>query len=213
MLVEWERSIARDTRLGRDVAIKILPTHLSSDPELKQRFEREARAVSSLTHPNICCLYDIGLQDGIDFIVMEYLEGETLAVRLSRGPLPLALCLKMGVEIADALDKAHPEEIVHRDLKPGNILLTKSGAKLMDFGLARSVTATLPGVTPAAIPSKGCLWPWRSTPRGTNRPQAFPTHFSRRELSQRAQYYSNMLSTAMATASSSTRCPLSYLLL
>ena len=146
---------ARDTRLGRDVAVKILSSHLSSDPDLKQRFEREARAVSLLTHPNICCLYDIGSQDGIDFIVMEYLEGETLAVRLSRGPLPLPLCLKMGVEIADALDKAHREGIVHRDLKPGNIMLTKSGAKLMDFGLAKSGTATLPGVTPAAIPSKG----------------------------------------------------------
>ncbi len=146
---------ARDTRLGRDVAVKILSSHLSSDPDLKQRFEREARAVSLLTHPNICCLYDVGSQDGIDFIVMEYLEGETLAVRLSRGPLPLPLCLKMGVEIADALDRAHREGIIHRDLKPGNIMLTKSGAKLMDFGLSKSVTATLPGITPAAIPSKG----------------------------------------------------------
>jgi eukaryotic-like serine/threonine-protein kinase len=146
---------ARDTRLGRDVAVKILPTHLSSDPELKQRFEREARAVSSLTHPNICCLYDIGSQDGIDFIVMEYLEGETLAVRLSTGPLPLPLCLKIGVEIADALDKAHREGIIHRDLKPGNIMLTKSGAKLMDFGLAKPVTATLRGVTQTPIPSQG----------------------------------------------------------
>ncbi|HEY6766039.1 MAG TPA: serine/threonine-protein kinase, partial [Candidatus Sulfotelmatobacter sp.] len=146
---------ARDTRLGRDVAVKILSTHLSSDPDLKQRFEREARAVSLLTHPNICCLYDIGSQDGIDFIVMEYLEGETLAVRLSAGPLPLPLSLKIGVEIADALDKAHREGIIHRDLKPGNIMLTKSGAKLMDFGLAKPITSTLRGVTPAPIPSQG----------------------------------------------------------
>ncbi|WP_433966205.1 protein kinase domain-containing protein [Tunturiibacter gelidiferens] len=145
---------ARDTRLGRDVAVKILSTHLSFDPGLKQRFEREARAVCLLTHPNICCLYDIGSQDGTDFIVMEYLEGETLAVRLSAGPLPLPLSLKIGVEIADALDKAHREGIIHRDLKPGNIMLTKSGAKLMDFGLAKPVTTTLRGVTPAPIPSQ-----------------------------------------------------------
>jgi eukaryotic-like serine/threonine-protein kinase len=145
---------ARDTRLGRDVAVKILSTHLSSDPGLKQRFEREARAVCLLTHPNICCLYDIGSQDGTDFIVMEYLEGETLADRLSTGPLPLPLALKIGVEIADALDKAHGEGIIHRDLKPGNIMLTKSGAKLMDFGLAKAVTATLRVVTPAPAPSQ-----------------------------------------------------------
>jgi serine/threonine protein kinase len=145
---------ARDTRLGRDVAIKILSTHLSFDPGLKQRFEREARAICLLTHPNICCLYDIGSQDGTDFIVMEYLEGETLADRLSTGPLPLPLALKIGVEIADALDKAHREGIIHRDLKPGNIMLTKSGAKLMDFGLAKAVTATLRVVTPAPAPSQ-----------------------------------------------------------
>ena len=145
---------ARDTRLGRDVAVKILSTHLSFDPGLKQRFEREARAVCLLTHPNICCLYDIGSQDGTDFIVMEYLEGETLADRLSTGPLPLPLALKIGVEIADALDKAHREGIIHRDLKPGNIMLTKSGAKLMDFGLAKAVTATLRVVTPAPAPSQ-----------------------------------------------------------
>ena len=145
---------ARDTRLGRDVAVKILSTHLSFDPGLKQRFEREARAVCLLTHPNICCLYDIGSQDGTDFIVMEYLEGETLADRLSTGPLPLPLALKIGVEITDALDKAHREGIIHRDLKPSNIMLTKSGAKLMDFGLAKAVTATLRVVTPASAPSQ-----------------------------------------------------------
>src|ERR1700750_3338625 len=123
---------ARDTRLGRDVAVKIISAHLSSDPDLKRRFEREARAVCLLTHPNICCLYDIGSQDGIDFIVMEYLEGETLADRLTAGVLPLQQALKIAVEIADALDKAHREGIIHRDLKPRNIMLTKSGPQVMD---------------------------------------------------------------------------------
>ena len=141
---------ARDTRLGRDVAIKILSTQLSSDPDLKRRFEREARAVSSLAHPNICCLYDIGSQDGLDFIVMEFLEGETLADRLTSGALSLGQALKIGMEIADALDKAHHEGIIHRDLKPGNIMLTKSGAKLMDFGLAKAVTATISAVPPTS---------------------------------------------------------------
>ncbi len=138
---------ARDTRLGRDVAIKVLPTHLSSDPDLKQRFEREARSISSLNHPNICHLYDVGSQDGINFIIMEYLEGENLADRLRNGPLALQQALKIGVEIAGALDKAHRQGITHRDLKPGNIMLTKSGAKLMDFGLAKTM-ATLAGAAP-----------------------------------------------------------------
>ena len=142
---------ARDTRLGRDVAIKILSSHLSFDPDLKRRFEREARAVCLLTHPNICCLYDIGSQDGIDFIVMEYLEGETLADRLTAGLLPLQQVLKIGVEIADALDKAHREGIIHRDLKPGNIMLTKSGSKLMDFGLAKPVTAAMSVTSPGSV--------------------------------------------------------------
>ena len=129
---------ARDTRLDRTVAIKVLPQHVSSDPDLKQRFEREAKTISSLQHANICTLHDIGRQDGIDFLVMEYLEGETLAARLGRGPLPLDQVLKIGVEIAEALEKAHRQGIIHRDLKPGNVMLTKSGAKLMDFGLAKS---------------------------------------------------------------------------
>ncbi len=128
---------ARDTRLDRTVAIKILATHLSSDPELRQRFDREARAISSLQHPNICTLFDVGHQDGIDFLVMEFLEGESLAERLSRGPLAIEQTLRIGMEVADALDKAHRQGIVHRDLKPGNVMLTKSGAKLMDFGLAK----------------------------------------------------------------------------
>src|SRR5216683_2616849 len=105
---------ARDTRLDRSVAIKILPTHLSSNPEAKQRFDREARAISSLNHPNICTLHDVGHQDGIDYLVMEFLEGETLADRLRKGPLPVEQVLKFGAQIADALDKAHRSGIVHR---------------------------------------------------------------------------------------------------
>ena len=131
--------LARDTRLGRDVAIKVLPSHLSSDPDLKARFEREAKAISALSHPHICHLYDIGSQAGTDYLVMELLEGESLADRLKKGPLPLKQALQYGIEIAEALDKAHTNGIVHRDLKPGNVMLTKSGAKLLDFGLAKPV--------------------------------------------------------------------------
>jgi Tol biopolymer transport system component/predicted Ser/Thr protein kinase len=130
---------AKDTRLGRDVAIKVLSSNLSSSPELRQRFEREARTISQLSHPHICALYDVGREGETDFLVMEYLEGETLADRLARGPLPLDQTLRHGIEIADALDKAHREGIVHRDLKPGNVMLTKSGVKLLDFGLAKAV--------------------------------------------------------------------------
>ncbi len=128
---------ARDTRLDRTVAIKVLPSHLSQDPERRQRFEREARSISSLNHPHICTLYDVGHQEDVDFLVMEYLEGETLDRRLAKGPLPTDHVLRYSVEIADALDKAHRQGIIHRDLKPANIMLTKSGAKLLDFGLAK----------------------------------------------------------------------------
>jgi len=128
---------ARDTRLERTVAIKILPAHLSSDPGRKLRFEREAKTISSLNHPHICVLHDIGHQDGVDYLVMECVEGETLARRIEKGPLPLDQALKYGAQIADALDKAHHNGIVHRDLKPGNIMLTAMGAKLLDFGLAK----------------------------------------------------------------------------
>jgi eukaryotic-like serine/threonine-protein kinase len=129
---------ARDTRLDRTVAIKVLTVAFGENADLKARFEREARSISQLQHPYICTLYDVGHQDGTDFLVMEYLEGETLADRLRRGALPLHQALKVGIEIADALDKAHRAGIVHRDLKPGNIMLTKSNAKLLDFGLAKS---------------------------------------------------------------------------
>ena len=128
---------ATDTRLDRTVAVKVLPAHVADRPEARQRFEREARAVSSLNHPHICALYDIGNQDGIDFLVMEYLEGETLGKRLASGALPVVEALRYAVQVADALDKAHRQGVFHRDIKPGNIMLTPAGAKLLDFGLAK----------------------------------------------------------------------------
>src|SRR5579859_3062195 len=144
---------ARDTRLDRTVAVKVLASHLSSSPELKQRMEREARAISSLNHPNICHLYDIGSQDGADYLVMEFLEGETLAERLRKGPLPLNEVLKIGISVAEALAFAHRSGIVHRDLKPGNIMLTQAGAKLMDFGLAKSLSPQNPATGSGVAPS------------------------------------------------------------
>ena len=133
---------ARDTRLDRTVAVKILPSHLSENPEAKQRFDQEARTISSVNHPNICTLYDVGHQNGIDYLVMEYLEGETLADRLRKGPLPIDQVLRYALDICEGLDKAHRCGVVHRDLKPGNIMLTKVGAKLMDFGLAKASVAS-----------------------------------------------------------------------
>src|SRR5271165_833212 len=148
---------ARDTRLDRSVAIKILPADLSGDAMRRQRFEREAKVISSLNHPNICTLHDVGQQDGVEFIVMEFLEGESLAERLEKGPLPTAQVLQYGTQIASALDKAHRNGVTHRDLKPGNIILTKSGAKLLDFGLAKSEPSasmgkTLTDATPRSVP-------------------------------------------------------------
>ena len=128
---------AKDTRLERTIAIKVLPGNLSSDPENRKRFDREARSISSLSHPHICAVHDVGHQDGIDFLVMELLEGETLAARLAKGSLPLDQILRFGAEIADAMDHAHRHGIIHRDLKPGNMILSKSGIKLLDFGLAK----------------------------------------------------------------------------
>ena len=139
---------ARDTRLDRSVAVKILPEHLAGAPEVRARFEREAKAVSSLNHPNICTLHDVGHQDGVDYLVMELLEGETLAARLERGPLPPAELLKIAIQITDALEKAHRQGLVHRDLKPANVMVTKGGAKLLDFGLARPVGM---GATPGGL--------------------------------------------------------------
>ncbi len=130
---------ARDTRLDRTVAIKILTPELATDPDLRARFEREARAIAALDHPHICAVHDVGEHGGTHYIVMQYLEGDTLAARLARtkGPLPLDQALKIAVEIADALDKAHRAGMTHRDLTPANIMLTKSGAMLLDFGLAK----------------------------------------------------------------------------
>jgi eukaryotic-like serine/threonine-protein kinase len=127
----------KDTRLDRIVAIKVLPSSMSEDPKMQMRFEREARTISNLSHPNICALHDIGHQQDIDFLVMEYLEGETLANRIAKGPLPLDQVLQYGIQIADALDKAHRQKVIHRDLKPQNIMIIKSGIKLLDFGLAK----------------------------------------------------------------------------
>jgi Tol biopolymer transport system component/tRNA A-37 threonylcarbamoyl transferase component Bud32 len=135
---------ARDTRLDRTVAIKVLPQHLSDKPELKQRLEREAKSVSNLSHPNICTLYDVGEQEGATFLVLEFLEGETLEQRLTRGPLPAEQVLRLAIEVTDALEKAHKQGIIHRDLKPSNVMLTKAGAKLMDFGLAKLMEQPAP---------------------------------------------------------------------
>jgi Tol biopolymer transport system component/tRNA A-37 threonylcarbamoyl transferase component Bud32 len=146
---------ARDTRLDRIVAIKVLPEEVARDAELRQRFEREARAISSLTHPHICTLHDVGSDDGIEFLVMEHLEGETAAQRLTRGAIPLQQALRAGAEIAEALDRAHRSGLTHRDLKPGNVMLTKAGAKLLDFGLAKLKPSSLergPGSMATAMP-------------------------------------------------------------
>ena len=141
---------ARDTRLDRIVAIKILPATLAKTPAVRARFEREARAISAITHPHICALYDVGSVDGTEYLVMEYLEGESLAARLARGPLPLSQLLRYGAEIAQALHHAHRRGITHRDLKPGNVMLTAGGAKLLDFGLAKLVEQQQPSSASAA---------------------------------------------------------------
>ena len=146
---------AKDTRLERTVAIKVLPEHLAKSAEGKQRFEREAKIISKLNHPHICTLYDIGNQNGVDFLVMEYIEGDTLSERLKKGPLPLEQALRYGIQIADGLDKAHRAGIVHRDLKPGNVMLTASGIKILDFGLAKHLqTDTSAGTSEALTKQK-----------------------------------------------------------
>jgi serine/threonine protein kinase/Tol biopolymer transport system component len=158
---------ARDTRLERIVAVKILPDHLSDRAELRERFDREARTIASLNHPHICVLHDIGQQDGTDFLVMEYLEGETLAERLKKGPLPLDQVLRYAIEISDALDKAHRKGITHRDLKPGNIMLTKSGTKLLDFGLAKLRGPQVAVANLSALPTEGSNLTAQGTILGT----------------------------------------------
>src|SRR5580700_4491902 len=144
---------ACDTRLDRIVAIKVLPAHLADRAELRERFDREAKTIASLNHPRICTLYDTGHQDEIDFLVMEYLEGETLAQRLTKGALPIQQVLQFAIEIADALDKPHRKGITHRDLKPGNIMLTKSGTKLLDFGLAKLTQEVSPATPDSQLPT------------------------------------------------------------
>jgi serine/threonine protein kinase len=144
---------ATDTRLDRMVAIKVLPEHVAANPDSKQRFEREARTLAALSHPHICPVFDVGSQDGIDFLVMEYLDGETLERRLGTGALPLELAMQVAIQVADALAAAHRAGIVHRDLKPGNIMLTKSGARLLDFGLARAGAAAAVAGVPSMLPT------------------------------------------------------------
>ena len=145
---------AKDTRLERTVAVKVLPSHLAASPESRQRFEREAKTISQLSHPHICALYDVGRDGETEFLVMELLEGETLSERLAKGPLPLESTLRYGTEIADALDKAHRQGIVHRDLKPGNVMLTKSGVKLLDFGLAKAMAPAAGQSSLTALPTQ-----------------------------------------------------------
>jgi Tol biopolymer transport system component len=155
---------AKDTRLGRDVAVKVLPTHMSSSAELRQRLEREAKTISQLSHPHICTLHDVGHEDGTDYLVMEFLEGETLADRLGKGAVPVDQALRIGIEIAGALDAAHRSGIIHRDLKPGNVMLTKSGVKLLDFGLAK-----------LAAPDKGAVSQATSLPTALQESQPLTT--------------------------------------
>ena len=145
---------AKDTRLERTVAIKVLPEHLSKNEEIRQRFEREAKTISQLSHPHICALYDVGREGETEYLVMEYLEGETLTDRLARGALPTEQLLRYGIEVADALDKAHRQGIVHRDLKPGNVMLTKSGVKLLDFGLAKAIEPPAPQGSLTSLPTR-----------------------------------------------------------
>jgi Tol biopolymer transport system component len=180
---------ARDTRLERTVAIKILPAQLSSDPLRKQRFEREAKTISGLNHPHICVLHDVGSQDGIDFLVMECLEGETLAKRLEKGPLPLDQFLKFGPQIADALDKAHRSGVVHRDLKPGNIMLTAAGAKLLDFGLAKPSPPLTDLATLTVAPMQNSPVTERGTIVGTFQYMS-PEQIEGKELDSRSDIFS-----------------------
>ena len=174
---------ARDTRLGRDVAIKVLPEHIAKREDLRQRFEREARSVASLNHPHICVLHDIGNQDGMGYMVMEFMEGETLAARLEKGALPLEQALKYGLQIADALDRAHRAGVTHRDVKPPNIMLTRDGVKVLDFGLAKS--GSKPGPTEETLTK---VLTMEGTIMGTPQYMA-PEQFEGREADARADIW------------------------
>src|SRR5262249_12819115 len=155
---------ANDTRLHRTVAIKVLAPSLADDPQFRARFDREAKSIAALNHPHICTLYDIGSSDGVDYLVMEYVEGETLSARLDRGALPFDQALTTAIQIGEALAAAHRQGIVHRDLKPGNVMLTKSGVKLLDFGLAKaSQLATMVGPM-SILPTTPPMGPTRGTP-------------------------------------------------
>src|SRR3989475_1542897 len=180
---------ARDMRLERIVAIKILPSHLSDDSTLRQRFEREAKTISGLNHPHICTLHDVGSQDGVDYLVMECVEGETLAKRLEKGPLPLDQVLKYGAQIADALDKAHRSGVIHRDLKPGNIMITKSGAKLLDFGLAKAAVPLTTGATLTAAATRATPVTQQGTIVGTFQYMS-PEQIEGKELDGRSDIFS-----------------------
>jgi eukaryotic-like serine/threonine-protein kinase len=180
---------ARDTRLDRTVAVKILSSQLTADPARKQRFEREAKTISNLNHPHICVLYDVGHQDGTDYLVMECVEGETLAKRLEKGPLPLEQVLKFGGQIADALDSAHRSGVIHRDLKPGNIMLTTSGAKLLDFGLAKAAAPALGGATVTAAATKNTPMTAEGTIIGTFQYMS-PEQVEGKELDGRSDIFS-----------------------
>src|SRR5262249_15658230 len=145
---------ARDTRLGREVAVKVLPPGMTGSDQARQRFEREARTISQLSHPNICAVFDVGREGGIEDLVMELLDGQTLGDRLAKGALPLEQSLRYGIQIADALEKAHRQGIVHRDLKPGNVMLTSSGAKVLDFGLAKALGPSSSVESLTALPTE-----------------------------------------------------------
>lgn len=142
---------ARDTRLDRTVAIKVLLSRLADDAQWRERFDRDARVIRALDHPHICALYDVGDHEGRRFLVMQYLEGATLADRIEKGPLPVADTLTIAIEMADALNRAHQAGIIHRDLRPGNVFLTKTGAKLLDFGLAKSGVFVAPYMAPEQL--------------------------------------------------------------
>jgi eukaryotic-like serine/threonine-protein kinase len=180
---------ARDTRLDRIVAIKVLPTHLADRSELRERFEREAKTIASLNHPQICVLHDIGQQDGIDYLVMEYLEGETLSQRLLKGSLPLEQVLQFAIEIADALDKAHRKGITHRDLKPGNIMLTMPGTKLLDFGLAKLTQEPAPAAPDSQLPTMKNAITGEGTILGTLQYMA-PEQVAAKEVDARTDIFS-----------------------